>query len=109
MSKGKGKKGKIRKGKTYFTDYDPEYWYPEVNVLSMAEDHTIEDLEVSKVIVDTGATESVAGVRAMARVLDAHQIPTTLTSTIVRDSGSEMENISGLSPRSASQRSPSAS
>ena len=37
MSKGKGKKGKIRKGKTYFTDYDPEYWYPEVNVLSMAE------------------------------------------------------------------------
>ena len=75
MSKGKGKKGKIRKGKTYFTDYDPEYWYPEVNVLSMAEDHTIEDLEVSKVIVDTGATESVAGVRAMARVLDAHQMP----------------------------------
>ena len=41
----------------------------------MADDHTIEDLEVSKVIVDTGATESVAGVRAMARVLDAHQMP----------------------------------
>ena len=32
-----GNGGKVRKGKTHFTDYDPEYWYPEVNVLSMAE------------------------------------------------------------------------
>ena len=76
--KGKGKmkskKGK-QKGKNFYSyDFfveiekydDLDY----VNVLSLQDDDGLSSVQDAKVIIDTGATESVAGVTCMARLLD---------------------------------------
>ena len=72
--KSKSKKGKP-KGKTFYSyDYfveiekydDLDY----VNVLSLQDDDGLQTVQDAKVIIDTGATESVAGVTCMARLLD---------------------------------------
>ena len=45
--------------------------YQDVNVLSLATDEEAFTRGAAKVIVDTGATESVAGISSMARLLDS--------------------------------------
>ena len=40
--------------------------------MSLFDQTDLESLGTSKVVLDTGATESVAGIRAMAKVLDSH-------------------------------------
>ena len=82
--KGKGK-GKWFKGKpqvNYYYDYfvdiekyqsvTPEdYMEKSINVMSLEEDTSVNTQNVFKVIVDTGATESVCGVNSMARMMDS--------------------------------------
>ena len=94
MGASKGKKGKS-KGKGYFkgkggrrpfpVNYAMEYFvdvepYADVNcsedlgyinVLSLEEDWHPSQINPAKVIVDTGATESVAGISSVARLLDS--------------------------------------
>ena len=68
--KGKGKGGsKGKKGKTFFAEAE---WVPEVYVMSLFDQTDLESLGTSKVVLESGATESVAGIRAMAKVLDSH-------------------------------------
>ena len=67
--KGKGKfKGS---SKAYFTEYFPAYFMdcdiPDINVLSLQDNEYFHSMPPQKVILDTGATESVAGVAAVAR------------------------------------------
>ena len=70
--KGKGKGGKSRKGgKTFWVDYAPEYGYYEVNVMSLAEDTRLGELSLTKAIIDSGATESVSGIRSMSKLIDS--------------------------------------
>ena len=81
--KGKGKpsKGKKGKSKSSFYTEDVHFNYsvginlfqdfPEINVLSMEDDSEALALGTAKAIIDTGATESVAGIQAMARLLDS--------------------------------------
>eukprot|EP00913_Durusdinium_trenchii_P002589 g2396.t1 len=70
-SKGKGKKGK-KGGKVYMMDfgYGMDYTH-DVNVLSLFENEELYAQGVAKAVLDTGPTESVAGVESMARVLDS--------------------------------------
>ena len=70
IGKGKGKNAsKGKKGKVFFTDYEAE-WVPDIYVLSLTDRDDFDNMSCSRVIIDTGATESVAGIRAMARLLD---------------------------------------
>ena len=94
-SKGKGKfmsKGKM-KGKAKFpprqVNYAGDYFvdieqYQEmaddntlkfVNVMSLENDNASACLNALKVIIDTGATESVCGVTSMARMIDSFHTP----------------------------------
>lgn len=77
--KNKGKKGKRQKGyyiQEFFvdldkyTDLDIENDLEYVNVMSLMDDQEYQNISAARVIVDTGATESVAGVASMARLLD---------------------------------------
>ena len=69
--KGKGKKGK-KGGKVYTMDFGYGMDYiPDINVLSLFENEELYAQGVAKAVLDTGATESVAGVESMARVLDS--------------------------------------
>lgn len=67
-SKGKGKRP--FKGKTYFVEYEyvPEN-VQDINVLSLIENEELDTVAASWVVLDTGATESVARVAAMTRLL----------------------------------------
>eukprot|EP00435_Cladocopium_sp_Y103_P029947 s1363_g7.t1 len=71
---GKGKKG-FKGKKAYFVEYQPTYYMenyvPEINVLSLQESEELQLISSEKVVIDTGATESVAGVAAMARLVDS--------------------------------------
>ena len=70
--KGKEKGGKSRKGgKAFWVDYTPEYGYYEVNVMSLAEDTRLGELSLTKAIIDSGATESVSGIRSMSKLIDS--------------------------------------
>lgn len=62
------KKGK-EKGKTSYAEAE---WIPEVYVMSLFDRTDLESLDTSKVVIDTGATESVAGIRMMSKVLDSN-------------------------------------
>ena len=93
--KGKTKKGKGKSGKkssssekgSFYGSYDGysdgyhyEFFvdlreYQDVNVLSLASDDEAFNRGAAKVIVDTGATESVSGVSSMARLLDSAEPP----------------------------------
>ena len=53
-------------------DFD---YQAEINVLRLAEDRELNAMSVSKVVIDTGATESVAGVRSMAQLIDSAMFP----------------------------------
>lgn len=66
-SKGKGKRP--FKGKTYFVEYEyvPEN-VQDINMLSLLENEDMATVAASWVVLDTGATESVAGVAAMTRL-----------------------------------------
>ena len=97
IGKGKGKSGKSKKGTAYFVDYDGEAWCPEVYVLSLAEDESSDNLATSKAIVDTGATESVAGIRRMSRLIDAAGIPYEID--LNDRSSSATENVREPCPR----------
>ena len=79
-SKGKSKfHGKGRKGKAYWVDFGQEYDMYEVNVLSLADETISGNMSMSKVVIDAGATESVSGVRAMARLIDSLWFPYDIT------------------------------
>ena len=66
-SKGKGKRP--FKGKTYFVEYEyvPEN-VQDINMLSLLENEDMATVAASWVVLDTGATESVAGIAAMTRL-----------------------------------------
>ena len=51
----------------------------EVNVLSLADETISGNMSMSKVVIDTGATESVSGIRAMARLIDSLWFPYDIT------------------------------
>ena len=77
--KGKGKFGgkpRVNYGMAYFVDIEKykgietEY----VNVMSLQEDNAAYSMHSLKVIIDTGATESVCGV-TMARMMDSYEAP----------------------------------
>ena len=51
--------------------FAPEYGYYEVNVMSLAEDTRLGELSLTKAIIDTGATESVSGIRSMSKLIDS--------------------------------------
>ena len=92
-SKGKGKKGskgKMKGKTTYFTEYHPtflvDYDNPEENVVPAIYVLSMEDVDSEfykmapqKVLLDTGATESVAGVAAMSRVIEDGKFDYTIT------------------------------
>ena len=80
--KGKGKRFKGKPQVNYYYDYfvdiekyqsvTPEdYMEKSINVMSLEEDTSVNTQNVFKVIVDTGATESVCGVNSMARMMDS--------------------------------------
>ena len=87
--KGKGKgSGKTRKGgKAFWVDLNSEYPYYEVNVMSLAEDTNLGELSLTKAIIDAGATESVAGIRSMSRLIDSGHFLYDICWT--RDQGSD--------------------
>ena len=66
-----GKKGKVHCNWAYFVDIDKYRDLEYVNVMSLQDDDNPESLSLSKVIIDTGATESVCGVASMAKLLDS--------------------------------------
>ena len=70
--KGKSKKGK-GKGKTYYVEYE---YIPdgvnEINVLSLVENEDLDTMATSWVVLDTGATESVARVNSMTRIMQTY-------------------------------------
>ena len=92
-SKGKGKKGAKGKQKGKFSqrqvNYAGDYFvdieqYKEIveddnlqaiNVLSLENDNAANCINAFKAIIDTGATESVCGVTAMARMIDSIRDP----------------------------------
>ena len=79
-SRGKSKfHGKGRKGKAYWVDFGHEYDMYEVNVLTLGDETITGNMSMSKVVIDTGATESVSGVRAMARLIDSLWFPYDIT------------------------------
>ena len=69
---GKGFKGKGKKA--YFMEYNPthytDYDMSHVYVLSTVDENLVQSMAIEKAILDTGATESVAGVAMMARLID---------------------------------------
>ena len=69
---GKGFKGKGKKA--YFIEYNPthynDYDMSHVYVLSTVDENHVQSMAIEKAILDTGATESVAGVAMMARLID---------------------------------------
>ena len=80
FGKGKGKKGKSKQ-KAYFAEYfvdiakyddiaNADYLEESIYVLSLHTDQAPQTQCISRVIIDTGATESVCGANAMARILD---------------------------------------
>lgn len=61
------------KGKAYFTAYDQtDFLVPtgEIYVLSKEDCNELQTIGTTKVVLDTGATESVSGVKSAARLLD---------------------------------------
>ena len=56
-------------------EYLDEAAMEEVNVMSLDNDNATTSLNPFKVVVDTGATESVCGVTSMARLLDSMDHP----------------------------------
>ena len=73
-SRNKGSpKGSPKGGKAYFTAYDEYGFYvptEEINVLSTHDCMELQSIGSTKVVLDTGATESVAGVASAARLQD---------------------------------------
>lgn len=69
----KGKKGS-KGNKVYFTEYYPacymQNYVPGINLLSLQEGEELQSIASEKVVIDTGATESVAGVASMSRLVD---------------------------------------
>ena len=51
---------------THYADYDMSHVY----VLSTVDENLVQSMAIEKAILDTGATESVAGVAMMARLID---------------------------------------
>ena len=89
-SKGKSKfHGKGRKGKAYWVDFGQEYDMYEVNVLTLGDETITGNMSMSKVVIDSGATESVSGVRAMARLIESLWFPYD-TSPSTRGQGSAL-------------------
>ena len=69
--KGKGKMAmKGKKGSKGKKAYHMENYVPEINVLSLQESEELQSIASEKVVIDTGATESVAGVASMSRLVD---------------------------------------
>ena len=65
------------KGKVHYVVYE-DYPVPDVNVLQMHDCFELQTMDVHKAIIDTGATESVAGVACMARLVDDGNQPYTV-------------------------------
>ena len=90
---GKGFKGKGKK--TYFMEYNPthytDYDMSHVYVLSTVDENQVQSMAIEKAILDTGATESVAGVALMARLIDNGLMEYTLDWTTDRASGLAMD------------------
>eukprot|EP00435_Cladocopium_sp_Y103_P016634 s3724_g4.t1 len=75
MKGSKGKKAYFVEYPTYFMNYDStDYNIPNVNVLSLQDSEYFHSMPSQKVILDTGATESVAGVAAMSRLVEQQGI-----------------------------------
>jgi len=72
MKGGKGFKGKGKRA--YFMEYNPthytDYDMSHVYVLSTVDENHDQSIAIGKAILDTGATESVAGVAMVARLID---------------------------------------
>jgi hypothetical protein len=80
-TKGKGRKGKSKHQVAYNYDYfvdvsqyadisNENYLEESIYVMSLQDDRTVSNQGVHMVIVDTGATESVCGANAMARIYE---------------------------------------
>ena len=68
--------------------------------MSLAEDTNLGELSLTKAIIDAGATESVAGIRSMSRLIDSgHFLYTTSRWTQDHGSASAMASISERCPR----------
>ena len=65
--RSKGKPG--GKGKVYAVEYEYEHAIPDINVLSMFDNNELAVIGTAYVVLDTGATESVAGVSSMSRMI----------------------------------------
>ena len=109
-AKGKGKGKKSGKGKkTFFTECYPNTVYmlscstnylPDINVLSLeGADNEFYRMAPQKVLLDTGATESVAGVAAMQRLIEANQF----TYSIILDQRPQFKFGNGASQRAVSK------
>ena len=61
----------------------------EVNVLTLGDETITGNMSMSKVVIDSGATESVSGVRAMARLIESLWFPYD-TSPSTRGQGSAL-------------------
>ena len=72
---------------THYTDYDMSHVY----VLSTVDENQVQSMAIEKAILDTGATESVAGVALMARLIDNGLMEYTLDWTTDRASGLAMD------------------
>ena len=86
-SRAKGKKGKSKHKVAYNYDFfvdvsqyedisNENYLEETIYVMSLHDDRTVASQGVHMVTVDTGATESLCGANAMARILDTMNAPT---------------------------------